>query len=181
MIRFIIGLGNPGEKYEKTRHNLGRRLIELISREKKYEWNEGRQYDWTDSRPSCVKLNTYMNESGEAVRELVQKFKLNLESILVCTDDFDLPLGTIRIRKKGSPGSHNGLKSLTEHLQSGNFPRLRMGIGPVPRSADPADFVLEPFLKEEGKTVKAVMEKAAEAIAVLLSENIDAAMNKFNA
>jgi PTH1 family peptidyl-tRNA hydrolase len=179
-IRFIVGLGNPGEKYEKTRHNLGRSLAELVSREKNCRWGKNRWFDWTENHPSCVRLNAFMNESGEAVKRLLGEFKSSSEEVLICCDDFDLPLGTIRIRTKGSAGSHNGLKSVIECLGTEEFPRLRLGIGPVPNGEDPSDFVLKPFSKKENEILKAMMERASDAIETILSENLENAMNRFN-
>jgi PTH1 family peptidyl-tRNA hydrolase len=179
-IRFVIGLGNPGEKYGGTRHNLGRSLVESVSRKKKCAWKKGRWFDWTEDPPSYVKLNAFMNASGQAVRLLLEEFGSSPQEILVLCDDFDLPLGTIRVRKKGSPGSHNGLKSLVEHLGSKNFPRVRLGIGPLPENEDPARFVLKPFPKKDEETLNAMMEKASGAIEAVLSENLDRAMNRFN-
>lgn len=180
MIRFIIGLGNPEEKYNFTPHNAGRYLVESVKNKKQFQWKKEKWFDWTDSNPSFVRLHSYMNESGEAVRELLTKFKCGAEEILICTDDFDLPLETIRIRKKGSAGSHNGLRSVIECLNTEEFPRLRLGIGPLSERADPIKFVLTPFPKAQRKSLDAMVEKASEAIAMILDLGIEKAMNKFN-
>ena len=178
-VRFIVGLGNPGDKYNNTRHNLGRRLVEFIARQKKRKWSAGRLYDLTEETPACVRLNTFMNVSGQAVLELLNEFQLNPSQVLVCFDDFDLPLGAVRIRKKGSAGSHNGLKSVIDSLGTQDFPRLRMGIGPLPQE-DPAAFVLGRFSKADEKNLETLIEKAAGAVDAIDSDGIEAAMNKFN-
>lgn len=134
----------------------------------------------SETVPACVKLNSYMNVSGGPVARLVSESNLKPEEILICYDDFDLPLGTIRLRKKGSAGSHNGLKSIIEKLQSQDFPRLRMGIGPMPRNVDPAEFVLCPFHRKDEEAVSRMVEKAAEAVSAIVKEGIDSAMNQFN-
>ena len=176
-IRFIIGLGNPGEKYQNTPHNLGRVLVEGLAESQKQSWNEEGSFLKTKSEPSFVILKTFMNVSGQAVQDLLQKFDCPPEEILLCYDDFDLPFGTIRIRKKGSPGTHNGMKSITERLATENFPRLRLGIGPVHPGIAPDEFVLLPFAKSKAKPVQAMLAKASQAIQVLIKEGIDKAMN----
>ena len=184
MIRFIIGLGNPDVKYQGTPHNLGKVLVVRIVKDRGLQWESEGRYQvakWGTVLLVLLPRDTHMNTSGQDVRDFLRQHHCPPEQILICHDDFDLPLGTIRIREKGSPGTHNGLRSVTEHLGTENFPRLRLGIGPLPPGADPADFVLDPsVIKENEKTVNAMVEKASEAIAVLLSEGIDAAMNRFN-
>jgi PTH1 family peptidyl-tRNA hydrolase len=180
-IRFVVGLGNPEEKYRHTPHNVGRELVEFHrERLELPSWKKGKQFDWTDSTPSCVLLHAYMNLSGEAVRRLLEKFNADPRSLLVCLDDFDLPLGALRLRKKGSAGSHNGLKSVIERLGTEDFPRLRLGVGPVPPGADPARFVLEPFPKASADAVRSMIRKASEAVQAACSEGFEAAMNRHN-
>ncbi len=180
MIRYIIGLGNPGKEYHNTPHNLGRVLVEQAGKAKELSWKKEKEFYWTDSKPSFVYLNSYMNNSGTAVLTLLKKFNCPANEILVCTDDFDIPLGSIRLRKKGSAGSHNGLKSILEHLQNQDFPRLRLGIGPLPEYSDPVSFVLKPFTKENKTLVEQTLEKALSAIESIISDGIDKAMNRFN-
>lgn len=180
MIRFVIGLGNPEPRYAQTPHNLGLRLVESIQEARAYAWKKDRTFDRTDSDPAYVRLHTYMNLSGEAVSALLKKFDAKPGEILVCYDDFDLPAGSIRIRKQGSAGSHNGLKSVVECLQTSDFPRLRLGIGPLPAQADPAAYVLAPFPKSQREAVDAMLARARDAVEAVLQEGLDSAMNRFN-
>jgi PTH1 family peptidyl-tRNA hydrolase len=180
MIQFIIGLGNPGEQYSRTPHNVGRRLVELLQKKEGCRWKKGDAFDTTESVPAYVRLHTYMNVSGEAVRRLLRNTGAKPEEILICTDDFDLPLGVVRIRKKGSAGTHNGLASVVEQLETEDFPRLRLGVGPMPKGMDPARFVLSPFSEPLEKEVDAVLEKAAQAVQTAVSDGVEAAMNRFN-
>lgn len=181
MIQFVVGLGNPGQKYERTLHNFGRMLIESIAENERLDWKKEKWFDATKSEPVYVRLNCYMNVSGESLLKLMEKYQAKPEQILICYDDFDLPLGTLRIRKKGSAGSHNGVKSIVESLGTPDFPRLRLGIGPLPPGTDPAEFVLSPFSKAQEKNVKEVIETARSAVQMILSSGIESAMNRFNA
>ncbi len=133
----------------------------------------------TKSDPSYVILKTFMNNSGAAVRDLLQKAACTPEEILVCYDDFDLAVGTLRIRKKGSPGTHNGMKSITECLATENFPRLRLGCGPA--DGDPADYVLRPIAKSQQKDYEAMLDRAALALEAIVKDGLEKAMNGFNA
>ena len=180
-VQFVIGLGNPGDKYRNTPHNLGRVLVEQLAESQKLSWNEEGSFLKTKSEPSFVILKTFMNASGEAVVDLLQRYDCPPEEILICYDDFDIPFGSIRIRKKGSAGSHNGLKSVTERLAAENFPRLRLGIGPVHPGIPPDEFVLQPFSKSQVKPVQAMLTKASQAVETILKKGIEKAMNQFNA
>lgn len=179
-IRFVIGLGNPGEQYRNSPHNLGRELIEEIQKKMKSPWIKGKWFSRTKGNPSFVQLHTNMNLSGEAVQKLVSQFQVSPEEILVCCDDLDLPLGKIRIRKKGSAGTHNGLKSIVAALGSEDFPRLRMGIGPTPQGISATDFVLQPLEKEHRELAQKMTQTAVEAVQFILSDGLSAAMNRFN-
>ncbi len=179
-IRFIIGLGNPGVKFEDTPHNLGRALVEGIARAQKLSWNEEGSFLKTKSEPSFVILKTFMNNSGAAVRDLLQKSGCSSEEILVCYDDFDIPVGSLRIRKKGSAGTHNGMRSITEILATENFPRLRLGIGPASKSEDLKDYVLRPISKSQQKEYEAMLDRASQAIETITKEGLEKAMNGFN-
>ena len=179
--RWIIGLGNPGFEYQETPHNLGRYFVEWVSQKKKLDWKKTKHFYWTDSNPGWVYLNTYMNLSGEAVRSLVQKFNPSNEELLICYDDFDLPLGRIRIRPQGSAGTHNGLKSILQHLQTQEVPRMRLGVGPLPLGADPANYVLKPFFKKNKGQIERVLEVAQQAVESMSLNGIAFAMNQFNA
>jgi PTH1 family peptidyl-tRNA hydrolase len=166
-IKLVVGLGNPGRSYASTRHNIGRRVVERLEKKKP----DGIQTYFPD---------VFMNTSGGPVARIVRKKGLFPENILVILDDFELPLGRLRIRLKGSSGGHNGLKSVLENLGTQDVPRLRVGIGPVPTEEDPADFVLKPFTSGEKKEVEKAIEEAAEAVCVAASEGIETAMNRFN-
>ena len=178
-IRFIVGLGNPDDHYRDTPHNLGRELVFLLQEQEGLRWKREKLYDWTDSKPAYVLPKTYMNASGEALARLLQQFRSAPAQALVCVDDFDLPFGAIRIRKKGSAGSHNGLRSIVEHVGA-EFPRLRLGIGPIPPGEDPAAFVLRPLRGEGKDRAREMLERAAQALHFVLAEGLDAAMNRFN-
>lgn len=179
-VRFVIGLGNPEEKYRNSPHNLGCQLVEFIRKQKELKWKREKCFDCTESDPSYVRLHSYMNCSGEAILSLFQKFKGAAAETLICCDDFDLPLGTIRIRKRGSAGNHNGLKSVVEYLKTQDFARLRLGIGPLPAGEDPADFVLRPMSKVQETIAEQMIEKASLAIQVIVSDGLEIAMNRFN-
>ena len=187
MIRFIIGLGNPEPRYEQTPHNIGRVAVERLAQQQSCAWRSFPLYELAqNSSPafppdaSFVRLKTYMNLSGQAVSELLRYFKVGPESILVCLDDFDIPLGQLRLRKKGSAGTHNGLKSIIEHLHSQDFARLRLGVGPIPPHSDAAQFVLSPFAKSVRPQVEILLNSAAQAIETVARHGLDAAMNSFN-
>lgn len=184
----IVGLGNPGRKYDGSRHNVGFDVIdELVDQYRiggperfgKSMIGKGRI---GDRRVILVKPLTYMNLSGEAVREVVHYFKADPENdLVVISDDIDLEPGQIRIRKKGSAGSHNGLKNIVLHLGSGNFARIRVGVGGKPDpDYDLADYVLGHFKGEEKKVMEEAVARAAQAAACMAQEGADLAMNRFN-
>lgn len=187
----IIGLGNPGSEYQKTRHNVGFTVVEKISKELqapefKFEKKFNAEISSTSSQSNKIliaKPHTFMNLSGEAVQAIIQFYKIDPTNVWVVYDDVDLPLGEIRIRKNGSPGTHNGMKSIS-HFIGQDFPRIRIGIESrgttAPEQQDTSSFVLAPFLKDEESTVQEVAQKATEALKVALREGIQEAMNQFN-
>ena len=155
MISLVVGLGNIGDKYKGTRHNLGFELLDiikerlggsLIQAEVNFYWSET---IFDEKKVFLVWPSTYVNLSGIAVAEALDKFDLSKESLLVAYDDFSLPLGKIRFRLKGSSGGHNGMASIIKALETEEIFRLKMGIGPLPENTDPAEFVLSPFALEE--------------------------------
>lgn len=181
----IVGLGNPGKKYENTRHNMGFQVIDLLSSE--YGINvdklkfkalvgEGRI---ADQKVILVKPQTYMNLSGESVREIMSFYKEPIENLIVVYDDIDLEVGTFRIRAKGSAGTHNGMRSVIYQLQNDNFPRIRVGIG-KPANGDLINFVTGGVTKDEVKPLEDALVGAKEACTMILSDGIDKAMNKYN-
>jgi len=185
-ITVIAGLGNPGNKYEFTRHNVGFRTIDLISEKYGIRVNRLRHKallgdgEINGTRVLLVKPQTFMNLSGESIREIYEWYKLPVENIIVIYDDVDLPVGTVRIRPKGSSGTHNGMKSVIYQLQSDNFPRIRIGIGKAPEGWDLADYVLGRFNDDEARIIAASIERAAEAAAMIVTGGINAAMNLYN-
>jgi PTH1 family peptidyl-tRNA hydrolase len=166
-IKLVVGLGNPGKSYAATRHNMGRRVVECLQKDKL----EGVVLFVTD---------VFMNTSGIPVAQLMRKKGIAPEDVLVVSDDFELPLGSLRLRLKGSSGGHNGLQSVLENLGTQNVPRLRVGIGPVPQGEDPAEFVLKPFAAGEKAHVQRAVEEAADAVRITLGSGIEVAMNQFN-
>jgi PTH1 family peptidyl-tRNA hydrolase len=182
----IIGLGNPGNKYENTRHNVGFSALDVISGKHGIKIDRLKHRAFTGDgsvkgeRVLLVKPQTYMNLSGESVRDIVEWYKLPMENIIVIYDDVDLPVGTVRIRPKGSSGTHNGMKSVIYQLQSDDFPRIRIGIGKAPEGWDLADYVLSKFNGEESKDVRQSIERAADAAITIVTVGVAAAMNLYN-
>ena len=182
----IVGLGNPGLRYEKTRHNLGFMLIDKLAREfqtqvKREECRAliGRA-EIENETVELVKPQTFMNLSGEAVGCLLKKENRSVEKLIVISDDLALPLGKIRLRPKGSAGGHNGLKSINECLQTQEYVRLRIGIQPEHQINNTKNFVLENFSKTDLETVEKVLEQSADAIRSVLTDGIEKAMTQFN-
>ena len=184
----IVGLGNPGKKYEGTRHNLGFMFVDLLAREANSEIKRadckalvGRAV--IEGEPvELVKPQTYMNLSGESVVCLVRKrpdLKIECE-LLVVVDDLALPLGAIRLRARGSSGGHNGLKSIAHHLRTEDYPRLRIGIRPEHPINDTARFVLERFPLNARSTVEDVLERSADAVRFIIKHGIERAMSQYN-
>jgi PTH1 family peptidyl-tRNA hydrolase len=182
----IAGLGNPGSKYSGTRHNVGFDVVDRLAQENNIRVNRlrfkaltGEGFIGTE-KVLLVKPSTYMNNSGESIREIMDFYKLEPENLLVVVDDIDIEFATIKLKKKGSAGSHNGLKSIIYHIQKDNFPRLKVGIGKKPPYYDLADFVLSKFSSDERKLVDQAIRKASEAAEEFVKSGIDKAMNEFN-
>lgn len=184
----IAGLGNPGKQYERTRHNMGFDTVdELVDRHRipgsgiqhKAMYGKGMI---AGEKVILAKPLTYMNLSGDSVREFINYYKIDPETeLIVIYDDIDLEPGQIRIRKKGSAGGHNGMKSIIAQLGTQNFYRIKVGVGAKPAGWDLADYVLGRFSTKEREEVDKAIEEAADAVEVILGEGIDAAMNKYNA
>ena len=188
-IHAIVGLGNPGRRYARTRHNVGFMVADRLAGRFRLPWKasiKGRLQlarGNTGGRPLLlVKPQTFMNESGLAVAWLVRKYRVLPEELLVVYDDVALALGRVRLRASGGHGGHNGMRSIIEHVGTNDFPRLRVGIaGPCARpGADLADYVLSTFAPEELSVVEPTVAAAADAAAAWLAHGIDAAMNRFN-
>ena len=185
-IWLIVGLGNPGLRYEKTRHNLGFMLVDKLAREfqtpvKREECRAliGRT-EIENETVELVKPQTFMNLSGEAVSGLLKKENRSREKLIVVVDDLALPLGKIRLRANGSAGGHNGLKSINECLKTQEYIRLRIGIQPEYQISNTKNFVLENFSKTDLETVKKVLEQSADAIRAVITDGIEKAMARFN-
>jgi len=187
-LKLVVGLGNPGKQYEKNRHNVGfmaidvfanKHDIELSVKKKKALFGKGR---FNGEEVILLKPQTFMNLSGEAVLYLASFLKIKSEDIIVVADDSDLPLGMIRIRKNGSSGGHNGIKSLIYSLKTSNFPRVRIGIGRPPEDSgiELSDYVLQDFTEEEFKVIRSILDDVADALYIIITSSIDQAMNKYN-
>lgn len=181
----IVGLGNPGKKYENTRHNIGfitldylanRYGIKITKIKHKALVGEG---NISGQKVLLVKPQTYMNLSGNSVREIMQYYKVDIENLLVIYDDIDIPTGSVRIRKKGSAGTHNGMRSVVYDLQSDQFPRIRIGMGKK-NNADLKNFVVGGFSKGEKEIFERAVIHTADAVECFLQFGIDKAMNEYN-
>lgn len=183
----VAGLGNPGDRYRDTRHNLGFMVVEALAAARRGAWSapshrrRSASVRLAGSSVLLVEPLTYMNLSGEALAPLVALEGLPASRLLVVCDDIALPRGGLRLRKSGSDGGHNGLKSIIEHLGTTGFPRLRLGVGPVPPRVDAAEFVLAEFLPEERAEVGSMVEAGVACVEAWVREGIDRAMNRFNA
>jgi PTH1 family peptidyl-tRNA hydrolase len=182
----VVGLGNPGAKYRQTRHNIGFWVIDQIAEENavnvKKRFCDAMVGEWFSNgdRVLLVKPQTYMNRSGECVKDLLQEFGASADDLIVVYDDIDLPFGRIRIRPSGGAGGHRGVLSILERLEGEAFCRVRVGIGRPPEGVDPAEFVLEPFGSEECEALGEVIARASAAVMTLLQDGIQAAMEQFN-
>ena len=185
-MKLIVGLGNPGRRYRETRHNVGWEVISRLARRARIAVDEEDGFSDVGrgaiggTRVILARPQTYVNVSGEAVRDLRRRHRLRPQDIVVVVDDLDLPLGRLRLRASGSAGGHNGLKSIIEALGTTEFPRLRVGIGRPAEGVDPADHVLTRFTSDEQAVVDAALDRAAEAIETAIAEGIETAMNRFN-
>ena len=182
----VIGLGNPGRRYAKTRHNVGFSFIKSLARRwgvklKKRKFAAkiaGIKKD--EENLVLVQPQTYMNQSGLAVIEILRGYKITPENMVVVYDDLDIPLGQIRVRKEGRAGTHKGMRSIIQEIGTQSFPRIRVGIGPVAAREEATRFVLSPFTKEESPILEKSLAKTQEALEMILAGRIDKAMNEFN-
>jgi len=183
----IIGLGNPGKEYESTRHNLGFLTVEAIAQQCHLKFKKASlkhsltaQGEVSGRAVLLLKPNTFMNNSGLAVKELMAHKEIDTGNILIVVDDLNLNFGQMRLKADGSDGGHNGLKSIIAHCHTKGFPRLRLGIGQPRVKENAAAYVLSPFTKTENAKLNEFTEKAAECCLVWLNEGINSAMNQFN-
>ena len=183
----LVGLGNPGSKYESTRHNMGFLAVDKLAEVEHFKFNKLRFKAWTATaelggeKVLVMKPQTYMNLSGEAVGEAARFYKIPPEHVLVISDDISLPIGKLRIRANGSAGGHNGLKNIIQHLGSDQFPRIKVGVG-MPENADYdiADWVTGRPMGAEQKPLMEALDKAVAAVPVLIRDGVEKAQNKFN-
>ncbi len=182
----IAGLGNPSKEYEKTRHNAGFDTIDLLAEklgidltEKKHHAYCGKGMIGTE-KVLLLKPQTFMNNSGESLRDAADFYKVEPEQILVIYDDISLEPGQLRIRMKGSAGGHNGIKSIIAHLKTQDFPRIKIGVGAKPERMDLADYVLSRFSPAEREKMEESFREGAEAVITFLKDGKDAAMNQYN-
>lgn len=185
-MKLIVGLGNPGREYARTKHNAGWLLVDaLAERLGAGEWRGSEKGLAAEARIGAekvllVKPQTYMNNSGECAGPLMRWYGLEPEDVIAAHDDMDLPPGMVRIRRKGSAGGHNGIKSLIAHIGSENFGRVRIGVGrPLPGQSV-IKHVLAPFSEEDLPKIRAAVEYLLPAVECIVSEGYDAAMNKYN-
>ena len=183
----IVGLGNPGEEYSKTRHNAGFMAIDELCSRLGLRCDRAKfkalvtEATVADKRVLIMKPQTYMNKSGEAIIEASRFYKIPAESIIVISDDVTLDVGRLRIRKKGSAGGHNGLKSIIEHLGTDEFPRIKLGVGQKPHpDYDMVDWVLGKFPKQDLDTLEKAVKVVPEALSLMIQGDFDKAMNTCN-
>ncbi len=182
----IVGLGNPGARYEDTRHNVGYRCVDVLTQKYNLSFTKTEHKALTatgiirNKRVIIAKPLTYMNLSGESVQPLAHFYKIPVEQILVACDDLDIPFDTLRIRKTGTSGGQNGIKSIIERLGTQQVNRIRIGIGRPPGKMNPADYVLSAFKGEDVITAIIMIDRAAQAAETWLIDGIDAAMNQYN-
>lgn len=182
----VVGLGNPGEDYRRTRHNVGAEVVEILAHRHGGKLRRQKEHALADEvtvdgrKVALAVPLTYMNLSGEAVAPLVRRYRVDPERLLVVHDEMDLELGRLQVKAGGGLAGHNGLRSIVSHLHTQDFLRIRIGIGKPPGRREGADHVLRRFGKAERELVDVTVEQAADAVEVILSDGVAAAMNRFN-
>jgi len=181
-VRLVVGLGNPGAEYNRTRHNVGFNVVDLLAAEWGLSWQHSKSWHalWAKSEKAIlVKPTSYMNRSGESLSAVANFYKIAPSEILVVLDDLALELGRLRLRTEGGTGGHNGLESIIMHLGTEAIPRLRIGIGAAP-SEGAVDYVLGRFFEEERPVVGETITRAADAVKCAIDKGVLSAMNLFN-
>ncbi len=184
----IVGLGNPESRYDQTRHNIGFDAVDSLAKAWSLSWKENKRFQGLiaegispyGNKIRLLKPLTYMNRSGQAVRAVIDWYKIAPGSVLVIYDDMDLPVGRLRIRRSGSAGGHNGMKSIISHLGSQDFPRLRIGIGKSTGKRQTIGHVLGKFAPEEKKVIQEMLDISVNAVEKSLKEGVEKAMNIYN-
>jgi peptidyl-tRNA hydrolase, PTH1 family len=182
----VVGLGNPGEEYAKTRHNVGAEVVEILARRHGGKLRKQKERSLTDEvtvggkRMALAIPLTYMNLSGEAVAPLVRRYGVEPAQLVVVQDEMDFELGRLQVKNGGGLAGHNGLKSIVAHLRTQDFVRVRIGIGKPPGSRQGADHVLRRFSKAERQEIDVTVEEAADAVELILAEGVEVAMNRVN-
>ncbi|MCJ7856222.1 aminoacyl-tRNA hydrolase [Lachnospiraceae bacterium NSJ-143] len=185
-MKLIVGLGNPGKDYSGTRHNIGFAVIDEMSREYSIDVNKGKfkgvlgEGRIGGQKVLLLKPLTYMNLSGESVREVCDFYKIPVEDIIIIYDDISLPVGGLRIREKGSAGGHNGVKSIIAHLKTDEFARIKIGVGSKPDGGDLVNHVLGRFSKDDSAVIDDAVKRGAKAAAAIVATGAKEAMNEFN-
>jgi PTH1 family peptidyl-tRNA hydrolase len=183
----VVGLGNPGEEYARTRHNVGAEVVEILARRHGGKLRRQKERSLTDEvnvagkRLALAIPLTYMNLSGEAVAPLVRRYGVEPARLVVVQDEMDFELGRLQVKNGGGLAGHNGLKSIVAHLHTQDFVRVRIGIGKPPGSRQGADHVLRRFSRAERQQIDVTLEEAADAVELILAEGVDVAMNRVNA
>ena len=182
----VVGLGNPGEEYARTRHNVGAEVVEILAARHGGKLRKQKERSLTDEvnvagkRMALAVPMTYMNLSGEAVAPLVRRYGVEPGQLVVVQDEMDFELGRLQVKNGGGLAGHNGLKSIVAHLHTQDFVRVRIGIGKPPGQRQGADHVLRRFSKTERKEIDVTLEEAADAVELILAEGVETAMNRIN-
>ncbi len=182
----VVGLGNPGREYERTRHNVGAETVELLARRHGGRLRPGKERARADevridgARVALAVPQQWMNDSGDAVRRLARRYGVTPERLVVVHDELDLPVATLRVKAGGGLAGHNGLRSVKAHLHSDEFARVRIGVGKPSSKEQGADHVLSGFSKRERADVDVTIERAADAVETIAADGVEAAMNRFN-
>ena len=182
----VVGLGNPGDEYARTRHNVGTDVVELLASRHGARLRKGKERALVDevrigqARVALAVPMTYMNDSGDAVRRLVHRYGVDVDRVIVVHDELDLPVASLKLKAGGGLAGHNGLRSIKSHLHDDGFLRVRIGIGKPTSREQGADHVLDRFSKRDRTEVDVTIARAADAVEEIVADGIDAAMNRFN-